>query len=666
MRSSKCEKLDDKFVFLKEHLAKRTKCPVSKLSELYLKISHFTSRFKEKWYECCRMESRFLHKNKDWLETSIGFPFYEFTPAKEKGRPQKQFEECSDRSKRFKTENLRANYSIPELGYAMKMNFRACGEVQASKLVATITRSPNRASEYNKAYDEYQNRSVTKMSGEEALSVLVEAKLTRHQYNIIRSKNPEKFPSYKTVQATKINCYPNKKDITITAFAAEVTLQALLDHTVERLMVLQKEVISGLQTDKLVNLCLVSKWGFDGSSGHTSYKQRVIGCNADDSSVFISSLVPIRLECGDSPGKNILWQNPRPASTRYCRPIKILFAKETTQLLQSEKNHIEQQIQKLKNSPVTIQDRNLFVAHQLLFTMVDGKVCNALTNTSSTQRCYICGASSRDFNSLERLLAKPLDPSALQFGLSTLHCWIRSFEWLLHVGYKLPIKKWQARNQDKDILKENKVRIQKEFKNRMGLIVDQPKPGFGNSNDGNTARRFFSNAELASDITGVDKVLIQKMHTILVALSSGYDIKIESFRKFTLDTAKYSIELYPWFFMPPTVHKLLVHGPDVISSFLLPIGQLSEEAQEARNKDFKRYRESYSRKCSREKCNEDVFNLLLITSDPVITSYRQLPKKKLNSFPKEVFELIIPPDVTMSDTSVMTESEDSSSSESES
>lgn len=48
---------------------------------------------------------------------------------------------------------------------------------------------------------------------------------------------------------------------------------------------------------------------------------------------------------------------------------------------------------------------------------------------------------------------------------------------------------------------ETKSRIQKEFREKTGLIIDQPKPGFGNSNDGNTARRFFQNAELSAEIT---------------------------------------------------------------------------------------------------------------------------------------------------------------------
>lgn len=79
----------------------------------------------------------------------------------------------------------------------------------------------------------------------------------------------------------------------------------------------------------------------------------------------------------------------------------------------------------------------------------------------------------------------------------------------------------------------------------------------------------------------------------------------------------------------------------------MPIGQLTEEAQEARNKDFKKFREHHSRKCSREKSNCDIFNLLLLSSDPVITSKRKLPKKKITSLPKEALNLLIPPSLEL-------------------
>uniref|UniRef100_A0A8D8U0M9 Uncharacterized protein n=1 Tax=Cacopsylla melanoneura TaxID=428564 RepID=A0A8D8U0M9_9HEMI len=44
--------------------------------------------------------------------------------------------------------------------------------------------------------------------------------------------------------------------------------------------------------------------------------------------------------------------------------------------------------------------------------------------------------------------------------------------------------------------------------------------------------------------------------------------------------------------MPPTLHRYLIHGLQIIAAVTLPIGQLSEEAQEAKNKDFKRFRDT--------------------------------------------------------------------------
>lgn len=79
----------------------------------------------------------------------------------------------------------------------------------------------------------------------------------------------------------------------------------------------------------------------------------------------------------------------------------------------------------------------------------------------------------------------------------------------------------------------------------------------------------------------------------------------------------------------------------------MPIGQLSEEAQEARNKDFRKYREDFSRKMSRKVTMEDVFNRLLVSSDPYISSMRNLPKKGLKTYSKEVLDLLQPPDYNL-------------------
>lgn len=126
-------------------------------------------------------------------------------------------------------------------------------------------------------------------------------------------------------------------------------------------------------------------------------------------------------------------------------------------------------------------------------------------------------------------------------------------------------------------------------------------------------------------------------------MTCGKKINSCKFDAYALETAKIYVDLYPWYYMPSSVHKILVHGGKVIKSALLPIGQLTEEAQEARNKDFKRFREYNTRKCNRGATNADIIHKLLISSDPFIGSIRQNKnwKTKESIIDKEAQDLLI-------------------------
>lgn len=147
--------------------------------------------------------------------------------------------------------------------------------------------------------------------------------------------------------------------------------------------------------------------------------------------------------------------------------------------------------------------------------------------------------------------------------------------------------------------------------------------------------------KFAADATGVNENLIIRFRTILIAINSSRRIDIPKFRSYAYETAKLYIHHYHWYFMPPSVHKVLLHGADLMDCFDLPIGTFSEEAQEARNKDFRNVREFNSRKSSRANTNEDILHWLLISSDPVITSLRTFPRKKLFEFDRNQTSLFI-------------------------
>ncbi|XP_031782937.1 uncharacterized protein LOC116416855 [Nasonia vitripennis] len=101
------------------------------------------------------------------------------------------------------------------------------------------------------------------------------------------------------------------------------------------------------------------------------------------------------------------------------------------------------------------------------------------------------------------------------------------------------------------------------------------------------------------------------------------------------------VELYPWYYMPPSIHTILIHGHLIVQAVVLLIGMFSEEAQECKNKDIKRYRENHSRKTSRTETNMDTFKRLLLSSDPLISLSRKLPKKNHQKLSAEVKSLLV-------------------------
>lgn len=93
--------------------------------------------------------------------------------------------------------------------------------------------------------------------------------------------------------------------------------------------------------------------------------------------------------------------------------------------------------------------------------------------------------------------------------------------------------------------------------------------------------------------------------------------------------------------MPPSVHKILLHGSIIIRHTLLPIGEMSEESQESRNRDIRRYREHHTRKIDHQKLNEDLLYRLILSSDPFLSDYFFKSKVKRKPLDAELCELLI-------------------------
>ena len=92
-----------------------------------------------------------------------------------------------------------------------------------------------------------------------------------------------------------------------------------------------------------------------------------------------------------------------PLGPIYCRPIRLQYQNETSELIKREQKHIMDQFTKIKSEPISIPINktsfvNLAMEYDLRLTMVDGKAINALLDTSLTLSCNLCGANPSQMN----------------------------------------------------------------------------------------------------------------------------------------------------------------------------------------------------------------------------------------------------------------------------
>ncbi|XP_047027502.1 uncharacterized protein LOC124635616 [Helicoverpa zea] len=257
-----------------------------KIADAKHKLSIVKHQFKQKWLAAQKNKKRFEEKNATWLRDTITLPSAGVSP----GRPQKSFEESSERSK---TEDLRSK-DLAELTYATQMQLRQAGKVEASKVVKDLTKSPRRAKKYIKAFKESVEKQdqPRQLSPLQALSMFTEAELTKTQYQRVRETNPIFFPCYSIVQKAKKDSYPEIHRVTETC--AEVLVQKLMDHTGSRLIQFLGKAVENLSEEEKSSLILISKWGCDGSQ-QIQYKMKFEFEDDSDANIFQSSTVPLQL-----------------------------------------------------------------------------------------------------------------------------------------------------------------------------------------------------------------------------------------------------------------------------------------------------------------------------------------------------------------------------------
>lgn len=620
-----------------------------KRSEINTKIKSFEIYVKSNLQKCSRNMRTFRDKHSQWLSMRLRIVLdnQEEMRNVKMGRPKLTYDEAGPRLKRKLAADVVVNNENDTklLIHAAAMSARKSNENDTAFVLKKCKTSESEATEVKRKLGIEEPIPLTT---NDALEFLLEYSLSKRLYNEIRhiskQHNCDIYPNYHKVQEAKLQLRP--RGITATETMAKVALQDLLNHTASRILLLQEEVFANLES--VSSVTLIASYGYDGSTGQSMYKKRFETNEPDtlDQSLFVTTVIPLKLI--DEAG-TIFWNNRTPQSVRFCRPLKMEFAKETKDHILAEKNDLDRQIINLTPCVVTIiNERKITVSYDLHMTLIDGKVLNVLTGTKSCQLCSICGAGPKQFMKTSDINSFIPNPEHLQYGMSPLHAWIRVFELLLKISYRMGIKKWQVRNEsDKLEMIDKKEHIQRRLWEEMGLHVDKPKQnGSGNSNDGNTARKAFSNTKLFASILELDLELLESLHTILIAINCEFAIDSLKFKKFSEKTIRSYMLHYPWYPMSPTLHKILVHGSQIIAASVMPVGCLGENASEARNKFYKRDRRMHARQNSRINNMMDVFQRSMDSSDPLISSIcimKRAAEHKKQSLPPDVIGLLETP-----------------------
>lgn len=193
------------------------------------------------------------------------------------------------------------------------------------------------------------------------------------------------WPSYNEIRESKEKLRPPKEEIHISENIAKVSIQTLLNHTSKRIIELQSEVIIHAQQKSKtteIKTVLVCSWGFDGSSGHSAYKQcyRDKKIQATDENLFATTPIPLRLSIDSG---IILWNNRTSQSARFCRPIKLDYVAESRDVILRQKQAIEDQIEKLQSFDIMLEDYKVQLRFLLFMTLIDDKMLSIVTNTTS-------------------------------------------------------------------------------------------------------------------------------------------------------------------------------------------------------------------------------------------------------------------------------------------
>jgi hypothetical protein len=456
---------------------------------------------------------------------------------------------------------------------------------------------------------------------------------------------------------------------------------------------LPTEVVQALETEEAQSTGVVAKFitGCDVSGSHKVYKApSSLGEGIDTSHFMVGGIALTQLCLNDEAG-TVLHNIRNPSCDDNERPIIICPGKDTKELNDLTFEAIDQGIIKVHEGaiPITFTSSNDNEEFEIEFVVkielsqLDGKALAAGLGLQGAF-CTMCKCSASDAQKPERiqqlfriersiesvqqlyddlvetdedgnefiptkpndyhlrqgLTQKPLTRQDIAKNFPILHSRLRALSFFEQFAYRfnanVPI---MGRGKRLTTYQKEKVEAAKkdfisQAKNDIKIILDSPRAEGGSSDDGNTAKRFFS-PENREAVVGLfkgtvhEKAIIQKLiqnfSIILRLISSKRLVDVDAFEDFCNKTYICLCEEFPWVSVSTSVHRLLGHSAERIRlNHGFGLGMISEEGLEAIHKLVRRFRELSARKTSLEDNIQDVFTHLFIRSDPTIRSYNRL------------------------------------------
>ena len=461
-----------------------------------------------------------------------------------------------------------------------------------------------------------------------------------------------------------------------------VTYPDLIHDTVSGLIKISK-ALSNIEISD--SLYLEAKTGIDGSGCHRARHQLVdLDKSADENphldataykNFLLCCVCPLSLSLV-KPGsdKVLLWKNPLPNSINYTRPLCLIRTCEEREVIEKEFNSLFTHIMddSLQNFNLIEKSLNIPIKIKNTISMIDGKMVSILQGDSGAQ-CHYCSASREEINNLvcilqgyqinknyqscqeswNAIIAGELEwsdpkragqchqPLVEVNMFSILHWKLRSFDFALALLYRLcaGITCWgESDKRQLVFVNVAKEQVQENIRKKVGLLVDVPTSGGGNTNNGPVAERFFSPnnrdvvAELiqnSSDNQNFKKFLRLTNVMLSVCLNTKPKyVNTDKLRQLGIDIMSHVKTSWPWVPINPSLHQMCAHSWQLFQiAHPDPIAVFSEQSQEHWNKHVSRFKSgtgTRARQCSVKANIQDIFTRMLHMSHPLVASKKRI------------------------------------------